>query len=1074
MTSRTADVLGRINVNPLRPRAQIEPLEQRTLLSISLAADLAPGDHGSWPGQFVTLGNTAYFFAPGNYGDGSIRSAELWKTDGTPAGTSIVKDGLPADGRYNAGPRDLTQAGGHLYFAAQGGMWTSDGTSDGTHFLKALGDGSGNVGTMSEFRGTTYFAAYDADGPGLWTTDGTDKGTARVPGLPAFTRVGEPFVSGSHLYFSASDATGVGIWSLSDTTPGATKLRNLTVLELGDVDGTLYFSTIPQAGAGSELWKSDGTPDGTVRIKVFPPTPLTSAPHELTNFGGELFFAAAGRVNAIGEAINGLWKSDGTEAGTVEVKGIVGQSRYGLAPYKLTVFEDSLVYFGYDSETGRELWKSDGTSDGTVIVAETRPGKSSGSGEEFGFHRVGNELYFVADDGLHGKELWKTDLSQAGTKLVIDLNPGSDGGLIPATLAFDVRHAAIPVGNRLVFVASDKPGDVEPWASDGTAEGTVRLANINTTPYDSEIRWSMPFGNLALFGATGLIYRSDGTPQGTTLLSRRVTSSYLYQYPGQAVVGGFAIFPGSDQSDHGKMKFFRSDGTSEGTFPLLDSVDPSYLSIVVSGGFAYFIGKDASHGAAIWRTDGQDTSLVKDISPEGEGQINFNGGALAAVGDTVYFKSSYGELWKTDGTPTGKVLVRDLGVDRQHHAQFSKFAAVGSKLFFEAPLGEGPLSLWVSDGTSQGTVPLPANLAHGSVTGFNGIAYFASTGASGAIGLYRSDGTDDGTRLVKEIDPDNLTVFGNKLYFTSGGGVWITDGTAEGTLPLAEFGDAGTPASLTAGSDALYFTADDGIHGRELWQSGGTPASTRLVEDFIPGIEGSNPEYLTAAGNTLVFAATGPAFGRELWKIPLPQVSGVAVSSTAWSKDFFNSLHEVNLGEHGYSLTAGQSTPLPWTNLNQIAVRFNIDVGANPSTLSVIDGNGDAQDATLRSYDVATYTATWTIPKAMKPGQIKLSLGSFKWSANLIAGDADRNGVVGASDLVRVRNRIGLSASAGGSGNTTYTVFDDVNGSGGIDATDLVLVRNRIGSHLLVSTSVAGLVRETSPLRRDRNLALPQ
>jgi ELWxxDGT repeat protein len=77
-----------------------------------------------------------------------------------------------------------------------------------------------------------------------------------------------------------------------------------------------------------------------------------------------------------------------------------------------------------------------------------------------------------------------------------------------------------------------------------------------------------------------------------------------------------------------------------------------------------------------------------------------------------------------------------------------------------------------------------------------------------------------------------------------------------------------SPANLTNVNGLLYFTADDGVHGVELWESDGTAAGTKLVRDIYPGGTGSNPADLVAMNNKLYFAAKDPEHGRELWDPP--------------------------------------------------------------------------------------------------------------------------------------------------------------------------------------------------------------
>ena len=103
--------------------------------------------------------------------------------------------------------------------------------------------------------------------------------------------------------------------------------------------------------------------------------------------------------------------------------------------------------------------------------------------------------------------------------------------------------------------------------------------------------------------------------------------------------------------------------------------------------------------------------------------------------------------------------------------------------------------------------------------------------------------------MVKDIDPgsagsipQDLTKVNGTLYFTANDGahgieLWKSDGTAAGTVMVKDIGHGSTdsPTSLTNVNGTLYFAADDGVHGAELWKSDGTAAGTVMVEDIDPG-----------------------------------------------------------------------------------------------------------------------------------------------------------------------------------------------------------------------------------------------
>ena len=124
-----------------------------------------------------------------------------------------------------------------------------------------------------------------------------------------------------------------------------------------------------------------------------------------------------------------LWKTDGTQAGTVMLKDIMpGTDSWG-GPYNFTVFNDFL-FFSANDGNGSELWKTDGTVAGTVRVKDIFPG-DDGFGNVNGGNPnyltvFNNELFFAATDG-NGTELWKTDGTESGTVMVKDIFPGGDG-----------------------------------------------------------------------------------------------------------------------------------------------------------------------------------------------------------------------------------------------------------------------------------------------------------------------------------------------------------------------------------------------------------------------------------------------------------------------------------------------------------------------------------------------------------------------------------------------------------------------------------------------------------------------
>src|SRR5262249_61877943 len=214
-------------------------------------------------------------------------------------------------------------------------------------------------------------------------------------------------------------------------------------------DNSLFFRA-DDGVHGRELWKSDGTPEGTVLVKDINPGSGDAYPCELTDLDGTLYFVAAEQMKASGYPDGTLWKSDGTEAGTVLVKDLNPGGEISLS--FLTNVGGTLYFSANDCLTHDALWKSDGTTAGTVLVKDG-----------FGLRAL-SEL--TAVNGMlffnHCGSLWKSDGTTAGT-VFLKAFPSIFSG--PDNLT--------DVGGTLYFSGDDGSSGKELWESDGTAAGTV-------------------------------------------------------------------------------------------------------------------------------------------------------------------------------------------------------------------------------------------------------------------------------------------------------------------------------------------------------------------------------------------------------------------------------------------------------------------------------------------------------------------------------------------------------------------------------------------------------------------------
>jgi ELWxxDGT repeat protein len=171
------------------------------------------------------------------------------------------------------------------------------------------------------------------------------------------------------------------------------------------------------------------------------------------------------------------------------------------------------------------------------------------------------------------------------------------------------------------------------------------------------------------------------------------------------------------------------------------------------------------------------------------------------------------------------------------------------------------------------------------------IFILSSSFINGVSELWVSDGTVNGTKVIQTFDndgdPHNMLAIGDRVYFPArdpehGFELWTSTGTTESTVLVKDIragsGDSMRFVTLpnnrvttdfATDGKRLFFTANDGIHGPELWTSDAMPSGTKLVEDIFPGKAGPWPQQMFVHGKTLLFSATDPVHGRELWQLPL-------------------------------------------------------------------------------------------------------------------------------------------------------------------------------------------------------------
>jgi ELWxxDGT repeat protein len=866
--------------------------------------------------RMAVLDGVGYFPA-----DDGIHGNELWRSDGTAAGTWMVRDLCP--GLCSSQPMHLSAIGPWLYFGADDGthgheLWRTDGTSVGFTLVLDVRSGrpSSYPAFMTELGGGILFHASATDD--VRTLFRLEEATPTAVVLATGVDEQRPLTPvGGRVVFAASfdSPTGSELWSTDGTLAGTGMLKDIMPGPLGGlfgftlypgissqavVGGTLFFAA-DDGVHGAEVWATDGTPAGTVMVADILPGTEGSYASCMVDYGGVLLFSASGAFDD-----SELWRSDGTPAGTGLVADLEPGSQ-GSHPCELVRVGPRVVFRATSTTHGTELWATDGSAAGTHLVVDARPGPESAFTHFFAsLTGGGDRLLFFADDGVHGMEPWVSDGTAVGTQLLADLAPGGLD-VYANSLVYDLRGAWL--GSRWIFRTADEVGDVELASSNGTPADTAMLPELNaaTTPF------SLFFDRSAPFAAIGrsLIFSACDEP----LLGAWECETLRTAMDGVAhdlgvdpiSLGDNAWYPRALPLSHGgvlgvelgaNLQTWRSDGTAAGT-ALLSSAAPGPATdgpawLARLGDHGFFVAADR-----LWRTTGAAGDAEQLFASTGIHQL------LPTTSRLFFFVEE--RLFVTDGVYTPS-LVSDLTAPDYHW--LGGTASAGDRLYFGRYL-DGEWELWTSDGSAAGTIPITAfgSVAGGKLTDLDGSGRYPpqTAAAAGARLVFAaaddatgeepwvSDGTPAGTQPLVDVRPgaapsapSNFVSVGPHVFFVADDGLhghelWTTDGTAQGTRLVIDLlpgpGSGLGVSSFVPGAilarfgDRVAFRAYTPDHGVEGWVSDGTPEGTFRFTDIAPGPLSSSPLNFTAAGDHLYFAATDHATGYELWAVPTAELA---------------------------------------------------------------------------------------------------------------------------------------------------------------------------------------------------------
>ena len=788
-----------------------------SLVSAATAAQVIPlGDlrvsedasspASSSPSDFVAFGPKTLFsaFDPRH-------GTELWITDGTPAGTELLRDIYP--GTESSDPHSFEIAGGLAYFLAESPdtaeeLWVTDGTPGGTHVvMDELGPGvSETAGSKAAVGNDLFFRrTTEASGAELWQV-----APGGVPALVVDLVPGPDSSSpswlqavGPRVAYRASTVLGRelaissgvgGQTSFIDLNPGSAS-SDPTVL--GSVlGGSRIFVAAEGDAAGRELWRVDLGGSGTwyaTRITDLSPGAGDSNPREPALLDGELYFVAdtpRGRefyktsggsptfLAAVGLFVSPttlddvvvfrkdseLWVAGDTAATTVNI------TPAGVTVLGSPVEKDGWAYFRAGGTGANQIWGTNGTLAGTQLTASC----PLGCGTRLA--RGGDALYSPVSGSGVGREPFRL-----GTSFELLRDIAIETGSHPQDF--------VVAGSDLFFHADVEGVGRELFRWSG-AGAPLLFEDLRAGPDDSRPADPLIAGGDLYYTALGVTARElRRIPVGQSA-SQSVTAapSWATLPEPRGALGNRPLFEVEDGAGDRRLWTVVAGGAVE----IAAGELAHRAEMAVLDGGAFFFAMDGALGTELWSTDGTFANVAADLAP---GSSSCCGPRIVAGEDVLFLESDdppYGEgILRSNGTPAGTWLVHS---------------------------GEALLEGW-----------LPLN---------DGLLFYGYDEATGYEPWF-ADAYGGGSAPLADIEP--------------GDGSSVPDSAL----------DDGT--SVTNGTRA-FFRAWNSLVGMELWVTEGTPSSTRLIRDLAPGLAGSHPDQLVALPNgQVMFAAFTPSTGRELW-----------------------------------------------------------------------------------------------------------------------------------------------------------------------------------------------------------------
>ena len=617
-------------------------------------------------------------------------------------------------------------------------------------------------------------------------------------------------------------------------------------------DGVAFWTAFDHAD-GSTLWRSDGTPGGTLSSLL---------PLRQLRPGGDVGFPTDAGAIIGSHLVMVLCDFDGCGLAAIDPESLEPtfladtRGRFDREAYFLGRVGDDLLFNASSRRDSRtrevQIWRTDGTTAGTAPVAQI-PGHMEGAGQLATTERLFFEVLLNEPTTPDITQLWATNGTPEGTVNVAEIS--SDSPFEPhfsllAGAQGTVYFRAAQLEDGALLRSRGQPGDAVPVFEFPVGSGVSDMAILDD-------------GTTLLLTATDEdyeLFRVGESLEELTLLTESsglVVGRRLHSLGSRVVFHVGHGFGGAEAAD-----LMSSDGTRGGTgafrsYDCLTETCPRELRRALTGPprLAYFSIPFLDGGGELWSTDGTSAGTTLFIE---KNQLSVGAGAHlinGAVFDGRDLRSGETQLWGLglrQRQPTRlSSLTVPFGRDRLDPAGGAR--RVANRIVFPMPKApEGATRLWSTDGSADGTSVLPAPQSLSDVSWFetdeSDVIFFVDR-QTFESSLWRTDGTPDGTFRIHDDVSVVGPVVGDELYFRSEAavGLWKTDGSLSGTTRVS---DSFLMSSLNfLVDDRICYLRSQSRADVECFNT--TTQATTTTEDTVLG------SPFASIGNLVLFAERG-------------------------------------------------------------------------------------------------------------------------------------------------------------------------------------------------------------------------